>query len=94
VRGGLSIAEVPVNHFPRAAGKATGANLGVVMKAFRELPIVWQYRNMEPWTNDRRVVKDPALAPWSKRRKAPTHIPAFLTEPLAAELPVPSMGEG
>jgi hypothetical protein len=48
-RGGLSICEVPVNHYPRAAGKATGANLGVVVKAFKELPIVWQYRKMSPW---------------------------------------------
>ena len=45
VRGGLAIREVPVNHFPRAAGKATGANIKVVTKAFRELPCVWRYRS-------------------------------------------------
>jgi hypothetical protein len=54
IRGGISICEVPVNHFPRAAGKATGANLGVVVKAFKELPIVWQYRRMSPWDPQRR----------------------------------------
>jgi hypothetical protein len=54
IRGGISICEVPVNHFPRAAGKATGANLGVVVKAFKELPIVWQYRRMSPWDLQRR----------------------------------------
>jgi hypothetical protein len=53
VRAGLTICEVPVNHFPRSAGKATGANLGVVIKAFRELPIVWQYRKMPPWILDK-----------------------------------------
>jgi hypothetical protein len=53
VRGGLTVCEVPVNHFPRAAGKATGANLRVVAKAFRELPVVWKYRRMEPWSFDR-----------------------------------------
>lgn len=53
VRGGVTVSEVPVNHFPRAAGKATGGNLKVVAKAFRELPIVWQYRRMVPWTIDR-----------------------------------------
>jgi hypothetical protein len=53
-RGGLSVFEVPVNHFPRAAGKATGGNLRVVAKAFRELPVVWQYRRMRPWEPDRR----------------------------------------
>jgi hypothetical protein len=60
-RGGLAICEVPVNHFPRSAGKPTGANLGVVLKAFRELPIVWQYRNMPPWALERRTEK--AFAP-------------------------------
>jgi glycosyl transferase family 2 len=44
-RGGLVIREVPVNHFPRAAGKATGANIKVVAKAFQELPLVWRYRS-------------------------------------------------
>jgi hypothetical protein len=48
-RGGASITEVPVNHYPRSAGKATGANLKVVAKAFRELPVVWRHRHMEPW---------------------------------------------
>jgi hypothetical protein len=60
-RGGLTICEVPVNHFPRSAGKPTGANLGVVLKAFRELPIVWQYRNMSPWAVERQTEK--AFAP-------------------------------
>ncbi len=47
-RGGLTIQEVPVNHFPRSAGKATGANLRVIAKAFRELPTLWRYRRMPP----------------------------------------------
>ncbi|MEB3327743.1 MAG: glycosyltransferase family 2 protein [Candidatus Sericytochromatia bacterium] len=29
--------EVPVTHYPRVGGKATGANLRVILKAFREL---------------------------------------------------------
>jgi glycosyltransferase involved in cell wall biosynthesis len=29
--------EVPVTHFPREGGKATGANMRVILKAFREL---------------------------------------------------------
>ncbi len=29
--------EVPVSHFPRVAGQATGANLQVIIKAFKEL---------------------------------------------------------
>jgi glycosyltransferase involved in cell wall biosynthesis len=31
------IVEVPVHHYPRTAGKQTGANVAVVLKAFREL---------------------------------------------------------
>lgn len=36
-RAGLKMKEVPVTHLPRKAGKPTGANLGVIIKAFREL---------------------------------------------------------
>lgn len=34
---GLRIKEVPVSHFRRVAGKQTGANFSVIVKAFREL---------------------------------------------------------
>jgi glycosyltransferase involved in cell wall biosynthesis len=34
---GLHIAEVPVTHLPRTAGEATGADLKVIVKAFRDL---------------------------------------------------------
>jgi glycosyltransferase involved in cell wall biosynthesis len=34
---GYRIAEVGVHHFPRTAGKQTGANLKVILRAFREL---------------------------------------------------------
>jgi len=37
---GLRIKEVPVSHFPRQAGKQTGANLQVILKAFRELLVM------------------------------------------------------
>ncbi len=52
-RGGLTIREVPVSHFPRSAGQATGANLKVVAKAFRELPRVLKYRSCPPLKNQR-----------------------------------------
>lgn len=95
MRGGVTIAEVPVSHYPRSAGKATGANLGVVMKAFRELPIVWQYRKMDPWTVDRRRVNGKAAGSWTKRRKTATERAASaLTDSTAAELSVTALGEG
>lgn len=34
---GFRIAEVPLTHLPREAGEATGANLAVIAKAFRDL---------------------------------------------------------
>ena len=34
---GANIREVGVHHYPRPAGEQTGANPGVVLKAFREL---------------------------------------------------------
>jgi glycosyltransferase involved in cell wall biosynthesis len=36
-RAGFRFAEVPVTHRPRVAGSQTGANLGVITRAFREL---------------------------------------------------------
>jgi glycosyltransferase involved in cell wall biosynthesis len=39
---GLSIAEVPVHHFPRHAGAQTGANFKVIFKAFRDLFVLWR----------------------------------------------------
>ncbi len=34
---GLRIAEIGVNHYPRTAGQQTGANLRVILRAFKEL---------------------------------------------------------
>jgi hypothetical protein len=68
MRGGVSITEVPVNHYPRCAGKPTGANLNVILKAFRELPTVWQYRTMAPWARrQQRLADDQAAAAAAKR---------------------------
>lgn len=41
-RSGCKIKELPVTHYPRKAGKPTGANLGVIIKAFRELILLKQ----------------------------------------------------
>ncbi len=38
---GFLIAEVPLTHLPRLAGEATGANVKVVVKAFRDLLRFW-----------------------------------------------------
>ncbi|MGA2412367.1 MAG: glycosyltransferase family 2 protein [Candidatus Binataceae bacterium] len=41
VRGGANICEVEVNHLPRLAGEQTGANPRVVLKAFKELFLLY-----------------------------------------------------
>lgn len=41
-RKGYKIVEVGVNHYPRKRGKATGANIFVVMKSMRDLLKLWK----------------------------------------------------
>jgi len=36
-RLGIPFVQVPVHHYPRQHGSATGANPGVILRAFREL---------------------------------------------------------
>jgi glycosyltransferase involved in cell wall biosynthesis len=38
---GHRIVEIPVQHYPRRAGAPTGANPGVILKAFREMAELW-----------------------------------------------------
>lgn len=45
VHGGLRFHEVPVSHYPRHAGAATGARLKVIARAFGELPALRKYRH-------------------------------------------------
>ena len=45
---GFTIQEVPVSHLPRAQGEQTGANLRVILKAFREL--FSMYRRLKSYT--------------------------------------------
>ncbi len=40
-RAGFTFAEVPVHHYPRTAGKQTGSDPRVILKAFRELWYLW-----------------------------------------------------
>ncbi len=40
-RRGYSVGQVGVHHYPRTAGEQTGANLGVILRAFKELFKLW-----------------------------------------------------
>lgn len=42
IRNGYRIKEIPVSHYPRLFGKQTGANLGVIVRMFKEC---WKLRN-------------------------------------------------
>ena len=37
VRNGCRIKQIGVHHYPRTAGKQTGARLSVILRAFKEL---------------------------------------------------------
>jgi glycosyltransferase involved in cell wall biosynthesis len=41
-RLGFQVVELPVSHFPRTAGSATGARPAVIVRAFRELFTLWR----------------------------------------------------
>jgi glycosyltransferase involved in cell wall biosynthesis len=46
---GFRLKEVEVNHFPRRFGKSTGANMRVILKAFRELfKLWWKLKFIDP----------------------------------------------
>lgn len=45
VHADLAFREVPVSHYPRHAGAATGARFQVIARAFRELPALRAYRH-------------------------------------------------
>jgi hypothetical protein len=48
-RMGFKIKEVPVTHFARVEGEQSGARLRVILKAFRELRILYRkLRNIRP----------------------------------------------
>jgi glycosyltransferase involved in cell wall biosynthesis len=51
-RLGFRITEIPVSHFPRSAGRPTGAKPTVIARAFKELFQLW-------WSLDRELCQDP-----------------------------------
>lgn len=56
---GYSIGQVGVHHYPRTAGEQTGANLKVILRAFKEL---FQLRSRIRNTQKKRVVHSVSLA--------------------------------
>jgi glycosyltransferase involved in cell wall biosynthesis len=87
---GMRIHEIKVTHYPRRAGKPSGANLKVITKAFRELFRLWgQLRNV---THEQpglfRTEKPPVTAPALRRNNGydlGTGGMTALTRPLRVE---------
>lgn len=42
-QAGFKFAEVGVTHYPRTAGEQTGANPAVILRAFKEIFLLWQH---------------------------------------------------
>ena len=57
---GFRIAEVPVTHLPRVAGEATGANLKVIAKAFRDL-VRFRQRLSRELRKEKQKKREPAM---------------------------------
>lgn len=53
---GMSVAELPVTHLPRTAGKSTGGNPKVIIKALRELAVFWWQLKQEILVEQGRAV--------------------------------------
>lgn len=71
IRMGFKIKEIPVTHFPRLQGKQTGANLHVVLKAFKELVRLYRkLRNIHPIVIEYDRRREPHRPAPQERRRA------------------------
>lgn len=52
----LKVVEVPIRHYPRTAGVATGENPRVIIQAARELAVFWWQLKQEIWVEQGRAV--------------------------------------
>ncbi|MBI3967211.1 MAG: glycosyltransferase family 2 protein, partial [Chloroflexi bacterium] len=64
-RLGFRVKELPVSHFPRTAGSATGARLDVIARAFGELMQLWL--RLERDLDGDRTVRPVSIPPRSPR---------------------------
>jgi glycosyltransferase involved in cell wall biosynthesis len=59
---GLSIVEEPLTHLPRRSGEATGANLRVIVKAFRDL-VQFRWRLNQEVREEKRAYQESLASP-------------------------------
>ena len=54
-RAGYTYREVGVRHLPRQGGRATGANIRVILRAFRELFVSLRKWQREEWVHTQQL---------------------------------------
>lgn len=72
-RQGATLVQVGVHHYPRVAGTSTGGKLKVILKAMRDILILWwKMRDYHPEVAPNRQAPDFSL--WARLRRFPGHV--------------------
>lgn len=72
-RQGATLVQVGVHHYPRVAGSSTGGNLKVILKAMRDILILWwEMRDYEPDVPANRSAPDDRF--FARLQRLPGHI--------------------
>lgn len=72
-RQGATLVQVGVHHYPRVAGSSTGGNLKVILKAMRDILILWwKMRDYNPDVAPNRTPPDDRF--FARLRRIPWHL--------------------
>ena len=72
-RQGATLVQVGVHHYPRVAGSSTGGNLKVILKAMRDILILWwKMRDYHPEVAENRTAPDDSF--FARLRRLPWHV--------------------
>lgn len=72
-RQGATLVQVGVHHYPRVAGSSTGGNLKVILKAMRDILILWwKMRDYHPEVAPNRTAPDDSF--FARLRRVPWHV--------------------
>lgn len=72
-RHGATLVQVGVHHYPRVAGSSTGGNLKVILKAMRDILILWwKMRDYHPEVASNRTAPDDSF--FARLKRIPMHL--------------------
>lgn len=72
-RQGATLVQVGVHHYPRVAGSSTGGNLKVILKAMRDIMVLWwKMRDYHPEVAPNRSAPDDSF--FARLRRVPWHV--------------------